>query len=195
MVGIRSCKKKAYSMFHEFLGFPIGEKCLRVQVPGVILKERDRWASYIRGVFDTDGSVYARRTGRKSGKRHPVVDISSSSRRHLEQLHMMDRALGFNCWIESTHIRMGGWSTVSRFFREIRPHNLTHIKRMIRIYAGRGSQAWYGEGLDWAKSLNPLSANPLFARTRGFESHPLRGGCIVWAGEIPAAPTHSIETS
>jgi len=138
MVGLRCCRREAYSMFHSLFGFPIGDKSLIVKVPSLILELRCLWADYVRGVFDTDGSVYLRNQGRRSLNKCVVLDISSSSRVHIFQLYGMVRSLGFNCWLESTHVRMGGWSTVNRFFQIVQPHNLIHIKRLAKFNGGRG---------------------------------------------------------
>ena len=125
-------------MFHSLFGFPIGDKSLIVKVPSLILELKCLWADYVRGVFDTDGSVYLRNQGRRSLNKCVVLDISSSSRVHIFQLYGMVRSLGFNCWLESTHVRMGGWSTVNRFFQIVQPHNLIHIKRLAKFNGGRG---------------------------------------------------------
>jgi DNA-binding transcriptional regulator WhiA len=146
VVGIRSCRKEAYSMLHGLFGFPFGDKCLVVKVPRPILENASLWVDYVRGIFDTDGSVYLRNGGRRTRRRSLALDISSSSTVHIFQLYAMVRSLGFNCWLESTHVRMGGWSTVNHFFRAVRPHNLIHIKRLAKFNAGGGSQAWHGEG-------------------------------------------------
>ncbi len=142
MVGIRCCRREAYSIFSDVFHFPVGEKCLDVRVPHVILSRMSLWIDYIRGIFDTDGSVYLRKVSRRSRARSIVVDISSSSRTHIFQIYGMVRTLGFNCWLEGTHVRMGGWSTVNRFFELVQPHNLIHINRLAKFNAGRGRLAW-----------------------------------------------------
>jgi len=141
MVGIRCCRREAYTMLHKMFGFPIGDKCLVVRVPSVILKLRYLWADYVRGIFDTDGSVYLRSRGRRSSTKALTLDISSSSRVHVIQLNKMVRALGFNSWLEDNHVRMSGWSTVNRFFRVIQPHNVIHIRRLGRFNGFRAGVA------------------------------------------------------
>jgi len=113
MVGIRCCRKEAYSMLQDVFCFPIGEKCLTVKAPPPVLGNNKLWVDYVRGVFDTDGSVYLRKGSRKSSSKSIALDISSSSKVHIFQLYGMVRTLGLNCWLESTHVRMGGWSTVN----------------------------------------------------------------------------------
>ena len=94
MVGLRCCRREAYSMFHSLFGFPIGDKSLIVKVPSPILELKWLWEDYVRGVFDTDGSVYMRNQGNKNLNKSPVVDISSSSKVHIFQLYGMVRTLG-----------------------------------------------------------------------------------------------------
>ena len=141
MVGIRCCRKEAYTMLHKMFGFPIGDKCLLVRVPSVILKLRYLWADYVRGVFDTDGSVYLRSRERKTSTKGLTLDISSSSKVHVAQLNRMVRALGFNWWLEDSHVRMRGRSTVNRFFQVVQPHNVIHIKRLGRLNGLRAGVA------------------------------------------------------
>jgi hypothetical protein len=61
MVGIRCCRREAYSMFRELFCFPIGDKSLVVKTPPPILRNSSLWVDYVRGVFDTDGSAYLRK--------------------------------------------------------------------------------------------------------------------------------------
>lgn len=143
--GIRCCKSEARKLFHDVLGFPIGDKCKSVRIPRLILQDSSLWADYVRGVFDTDGCIYTTRTG-KGNARHPVVNIGSSSSRHRLEIRSLLVELGFSCWLVKEGVSVSGWSTVDRFFRVIRPNNPKHLSRFQRFYAGRGSQAWHGDG-------------------------------------------------
>lgn len=57
-------KRKIVRYFHEFLGFPYGTKTYTVRVPQVIIQSRDKtiYARFMRGLFDTDGSLTFRKT-------------------------------------------------------------------------------------------------------------------------------------
>ena len=141
VIGIRSSKKEVFLLFHRSLGFPLGKKSRTVRVPRIIIRNADLWSDYVRGVFDTDGSIYLRRVRKNRAYRHPVVDIFTSSAPHKAQLHNMIRKLGFNCWLEKNKVRMAGWSTVKRFFAIIKPHNQVHMKRFNDFYTHRGYEA------------------------------------------------------
>lgn len=151
VIGLRTSKRIAYETFHEKLGFPVGEKSTIVEVPKMIIDDKRNWIPYLRGLFDTDGSIYLRHTGWfkfKSGERkrysHPVVEFSTSSEKHKERINFMLRTLGFNCWMEKTKVRLGGKSTVDTFFRLIKPNNNKHKNRYKLC---RDRLVGYGGGL------------------------------------------------
>jgi len=132
VIGIRSCGKDVVEIFHKQLGFPIGSKSRLVKVPKIVLENRACWIGYIRGVFDTDGSVYLKKAN--CGKyREPVIDISSYSPDHLADMKLILQNLGFRFWMEKTKIRMAGWANTKRFFKEIKPQNPTQKARFRTI--------------------------------------------------------------
>lgn len=135
VVGIRICTKEAMRLFHEILGFPIGKKSHTVKIPDVIFNNKRCWKGYIRGIFDTDGSFYIRKAGRNLKQRQPIVDITSYSINHLNQIQLILNQLGFKPWLERGNhkIRMAGWNNVKRFFKEIKPKNNTHVTKFQRI--------------------------------------------------------------
>jgi len=137
VLGIRVCGKRTKEFFSDFLGFPVGEKSCIVRIPKVVLENKGSWTSYIRGVFDTDGSLYLHTCGKRSAYRSPIIDIYSQSEEHIAQLKDMAKLLGFNFWTESNghKIRMAGWGNTERFFKVIKPHNNMKLKRFREIYA------------------------------------------------------------
>lgn len=136
VVGIRICGSNAMKIFNILLEFPIGKKSNKVKIPKIIFNNHEYWKDYIRGVFDTNGSVYLRKTGKKY--KNPVIDIASNSIEHLLQLKEILRDLGFNMWLEKGNfkIRMAGLKNMKRFFKEIKPHNNTKQKRFKEIMLG-----------------------------------------------------------
>lgn len=137
VIGIRICGLKAMRIFSVLLEFPIGRKSHNVKIPQVILNNSEYWKSYVRGIFDTHGSVYLRRTGKKY--RNPVIDIESRSIEHLLQLKEIMRDLGFKLWLERGNfkIRMAGWKNTERFYKEINPHNNTKQEKFKEIMLGK----------------------------------------------------------
>lgn len=133
LVGIRVCGKKVYQLFHITLNFPVGKKAHKVKVPPLILNSPKLWKYYIRGIFDSDGSIYVRKSGKNKKYFQPIIDISSVSNIHLIQLKRMLKVLGFNFWMERNKIRIAGWKNVEKFFKEIKPKNNVKLKRYNEI--------------------------------------------------------------
>ncbi len=142
VIGIRVCGPQVMKIFHVFLQFPLGKKSGRVKVPAVIMNNHEYWKHYVRGVFDTRGSVYLRRTGKTY--RNPVIDIRSGSLEHLRQLREILRDMGFGFWLEkgNLRIRMAGWKNAKRFLKEIKPHNNIKLKNSKSL-------RWVSSKLGW----------------------------------------------
>ncbi len=49
--------KKVIKFAHEILGFPYGNKTLKIKVPKFIFKDKFLIRSFLRGYFDTDGCI------------------------------------------------------------------------------------------------------------------------------------------
>ncbi len=136
VIGVRVCGLDAKKLFSDVLGFPVGKKSETVEIPRLIIKDSECWPHYVRGIFDTDGSVYLRKTYKKY--RNPVIDISSRSISHLLQIKKILSNIGFNFWIEKSNfkIRLAGWKNMERFFKEIRPHNNTKTRKFKEMMLG-----------------------------------------------------------
>lgn len=135
VICIRACGGEAMKTFHVFLQFPVGRKSDALRMPKIIYNNMDYWKSYARGMFDTRGSVYLRRTGEGGKYKNPVIEISSPSIAHLIQLKEILRDLGFGFWLEKRNlkIRIAGRKNAERFFKEISPHNNTKLEKFARI--------------------------------------------------------------
>jgi len=137
MVCLRACGGRGMKLFHVFLQFPVGRKANSLQMPKLIFNNHEYWKAYVRGVFDTRGSLYLRRTAKRKGKeyRNPVLEISSPSLAHLMQLREILRDMGFGFWLEKSNykIRLAGRKNVERFFKEINPHNNAKRKKFAEI--------------------------------------------------------------
>ncbi len=133
VIGIRVCGGEAMRLFHVFLEFPVGSKTHALRMPKIIFNNMEYWKPYVRGVFDSRGSLYLRRTGK--GYMNPVIDISSPSISHLVQLREILHDIGFTFWLEKRNrkIRIAGRKNVERFFKEIKPHNIAKTKKFAEI--------------------------------------------------------------
>ncbi len=147
VVGIRVCGPRVKEIFHDNLGFPIGKKSYTVQIPRIIINNKNCWGPYVRGVFDTDGSFYVRKSGPDLKYRQPIVDISSRSKEHILQIKKIMGKMEFKMWFERSNskVRMTGWKNVIRFFKDIKPHNNKKIERFDNVKA---------EVAEWLKAHN-----------------------------------------
>ncbi len=132
-VCIRFCGARAMKIFHVFLQFPLGRKANALRMPKLVFNNHECWKAYVRGMFDSSGSLYLRKTAGKY--RNPVIEISSPSIAHLLQLKEILRDMGFGFWLEKGNrkIRIAGRKNVERFFKEINPHNNAKRKKFAEI--------------------------------------------------------------
>ena len=82
---------------------------------------------FLRGFFDTDGSIYKLRYG---------IQISFKNYSHplLKSLQKMLSGLGYKPSRISSHsVYLTRISDVARFFEDIKPANMKHIKRFDKF--------------------------------------------------------------
>lgn len=101
----------------------------QVGVPSWIMLEKRFMKAFIRGFFDTDGSVYRLRFGLQ-------ISLTNRSMPILKALQSMLWALEYSPSQISAHkVYLTKKEDVERFFREITPKNLKHVSRFNMFYA------------------------------------------------------------
>ena len=99
----------------------------QVDVPKWILAEPKFYPHFIRGFFDTDGSVYALKFGVQ-------ISFTNYSLPILKALHLMLQSLEYSPSKISHHkIYLTKRDDIERFFLEIQPKNIKHVKRYRSI--------------------------------------------------------------
>lgn len=130
---ISMSRKMIVEYLHE-IGLPIGNKVSqKITVPKWILADKDYMAACIRGLMDTDGSVfnhcYQSKGQRYCYKKISFTSASESLRNNMA--HMLNtcgipaRISGKNLWIDSV-------SSVQKYFDTIGSHNSKHLKRRAK---------------------------------------------------------------
>ena len=125
--------------FLKSLGFPIGRK-LELQIPIVIMQNPELAKACVRGIFDTDGSIYRRYS--KQYKSHTrlydylVIQFKMDSEKTIMQIKEILTACGIetNKIIperESYVLRITKQDHVKKFMEIIRPSNTYHVERYI----------------------------------------------------------------
>lgn len=108
----------------------------QVTVPTWIYSSRSFMKAFMRGFFDTDGSVYLLKHGVQ-------ISFTNYSWPLLKSLHSILSRLGYNPSKISSHkVYLTNRRDITRFFEEITPHNPKHRRRfqeyrkMRRSYSG-----------------------------------------------------------
>jgi hypothetical protein len=95
--------KMVFDYFKK-LGIPIGEKKDKIKIPKQVLDSSlNVKAAVLRGLFDTDGHLFARKD---EGYRYPSIKITSASKSFLVQLKGLIREFGLPAYIHM-YSRMG----------------------------------------------------------------------------------------
>ncbi|KXB06927.1 hypothetical protein AKJ52_01295 [candidate division MSBL1 archaeon SCGC-AAA382C18] len=90
--GFQVGSKAIFQFYTNVLGLPSGEKKEKLKVPNSILKDEELFCRFVRGLFDTDGSLYIEDKG---GRNYPRIQIQLASRKIIEQLDTNLDELGF----------------------------------------------------------------------------------------------------
>lgn len=121
--------KKFFNFFVEDLGMKYdGDKCHNVTIPEVILKNKELAISCIRGIFDTDGSVF---TSKKAGSpKYPCIELTTVSKNLARQVYNFLKENGYrvNTIRERDRRPVGGmayvivingWNMLKKWYLEI----------------------------------------------------------------------------
>lgn len=112
-------------------GFVTNKVKYQVDIPEWIFEKKEWMNSFVRGFFDTDGSVYKLRFGIQ-------VSFTNKSARLLISLHKMLIALGYNpSAISTDRIYLTRRKDLTKFFSEIKPANTKHSRRYQYFCVGR----------------------------------------------------------
>jgi len=102
---------------------PKGNKLGQLKIPKQVFNHKNYIYSYIRGLYDTDGSFYIRR------KKDPVVQITSADPIFLEEIRNTLISLDFHVAKGNQRIFIYNKKDIKRFFKEIKPANTKHLKK------------------------------------------------------------------
>lgn len=132
--------KKVASFLIDELNIPHGEgKCEKVKIPEEIVKDWKLARNTIRGIFDTDGSVFV---ARKPGvDKYPSIEITTSSKELAEQIKELLMAQGFRVakiWSykskfskrKSYKIPLNGKDNLKKWIDKISSSNPYKLQRM-----------------------------------------------------------------
>ncbi len=121
-IKLRTYSIELSNLLTKNYGLPKGNKLGKLKIPRQVLHYRKWIISYIRGLFDTDGSIYQRR------KKDLVVNIRSADMRFINEVKGALSELGFHSSLSKGNLNLYRQEEVARFFRIIKPANPKHLK-------------------------------------------------------------------
>lgn len=106
----------------------------QVDVPEWIFSEKKYMEGFLRGFFDTDGSVYRLRFGIQ-------ISLTNKSKPLLISLQSMLKTLGYRpSKVGDLRVYLTRVPDVKRFFAEVRPANVKHVRRFDEFISGVGTE-------------------------------------------------------
>ena len=133
------CNKSIFNYFAD-IGVPIGEKAHKITMPSEMWKDKKLLTACLRGLFDTDGTVYRRYS--KKYKNHPkhysnllVVGIKLKSKAMLKDIKEAFSLFSIDsnniipsgsCYV----LRITKQQLIQRFLDKIGFRNSHHLKRL-----------------------------------------------------------------
>jgi len=134
--GFQKWSSNLVNFKHKILGLTLGKK-LNIKIPDILTKKEKFVSSVIRGIFDTDGTIYLEP---KRGKLYPRIEISTISKELGHQLNILINRLGLRStiylelvknlnWNNKYKINIRGKEMLNKWMQIINPHNPKHIKK------------------------------------------------------------------
>lgn len=130
-VAITVTRKLLVEYLHE-LGLPIGNKIKQnLDIPSWITKNPAYAKACVRGLMDTDGSVFTHAYSSKGKKySYKKVSFTSASPALLTSVHTILLKNKIQSHISKTNLRIGDSVSIRRYFQCIGTHNTKHLKRL-----------------------------------------------------------------
>ena len=115
-------KSLVYYLSETFL-IPIGKKKGKLHIPQQIKNNNTLLNSYIRGVFDTDGSFH------RHHKNSAMLGFFSRDETFLKELQTALRKFKFNTYLNGKNLYIYRKDQIDKFFKEIAPSNQKHTSK------------------------------------------------------------------
>lgn len=119
---IKFCSKSLAFFLNTKLGFPFGKKNENgLLISDKILSDTSLLRRTLRGLFDTDGSLYFTKNDRNKVRKYPILEISTRSPLLLSQLKIILDSMGFKTKIRhyKDAIKLHGKKNLLRWFELI----------------------------------------------------------------------------
>lgn len=123
--------RKAAAEYLHTLGLPIGNKIRQqIDIPAWIKSDKKFWMACLRGLIDTDGSIFTHRYKVKGiWYAYKKLSFTSVSEPLRVSVHELLQKLGFHPRMTHTDVRLDRVEDVTRYFSLIGSHNPKHLRR------------------------------------------------------------------
>ncbi|MDP3919018.1 MAG: LAGLIDADG family homing endonuclease [Nanoarchaeota archaeon] len=143
--------KKEITDYFQSLGVKSGSK-LNMSIPKVILDNKKLWNHFIRGVFDTDGSIYFNKnySVKEENRKHnqPRIKLGMTSKKVIMEIYSMLKELGYKPYLKPSYkgkrdknpvysIMLQRREDIKRYIKEI-GFNSTKHQTKWKLYQERG---------------------------------------------------------
>jgi len=111
--------------------FPSGYKKDKLKIPSWIIENKIFLKAFLRGVFDTDGSLFFAKRGTYKRNEYPVIEIKIHDKIFINQLEISLKSLGFDCIRAENKVQLNGKSWMEKWMDEIGTKNMNQLSRYL----------------------------------------------------------------
>lgn len=122
---------KAIAFFIEGLEFPNGKKNRKLKIPIWIMKNKPFIIAYLRGIIDTDGSLFFAKRGTYKKNSYPVIEIKILDKKFIKEIYLVFKKLGFVCNSSKFKIQLNGQKNLQKWIAIINTDNFAITSRYI----------------------------------------------------------------
>ncbi|MBT3866165.1 hypothetical protein HOF78_03655 [Candidatus Woesearchaeota archaeon] len=138
-IELRAYNEKIVKYLNSELNFPIGKKG-EFKIKREINNEWGKVKHVIRGIFDTDGSIYFDKT--PVGRPYPTISISITSRPALKQIrdNLLKQGFKVQNRKDRPEIKLKGRKQLEKWMKEIGCRNNRHFSKYKKFIQGPVAQ-------------------------------------------------------
>jgi intein/homing endonuclease len=160
VIGFQFFSKDVFNFFKS-LNIPVGPK-YNAAIPLIIINSNDRiLASFIRGIFDTDGTLYFER---KNGKYYPRIQLKITSKNVAMQiLKILNNNFGVTTtlykrkektnWKVSYFVETRGVKNLATWMEKIGFRNIKNLSKLILWHRDLNPKLQFSSRINLIKNL------------------------------------------
>jgi hypothetical protein len=128
--------KQLILFMNKRLGFPIGKK-INLKIEKNIAENWEKMKYVIKGIFDTDGSLYFDKTPAK--KAYPIISLHMKAPHLLKQINKQLLSKNFKVRFRENELILKGSKQLSKWMNEIGSNNSRHFLKYQQFIAKKKS--------------------------------------------------------